>query len=294
MSIPSFQPGFRLIDGSDLNALVNLITLGAPLTFAGPNNTVQSAINQSVPGTVVVLAPGSYNEVVTIPRGAGPLYIYGNGPKGSVAIAPTAANSGAVVNNSDNVTFVNVGMAATGTGIALVNTGSRLRCYYCKLENDDATGKCAQMTLNTTAEHNATPRLKGNGADCLFRFCEFAWAASGLEMVCTSFGAVTELQIQDSWFHDLDTNHIMETVGSGGSAAVMFATLKIQGNTFQRDEAGTEPAKYILLNGSNANTGIVNGNWFTTALAGGKNLVSTALLWVSNYHTGGISGAQPS
>lgn len=294
MSIPFFQPGFRLTDGSDLNALVALISLGAPLSFAGPNRTVQVAINQSVPGTVVVLAPGSYDEVVTIPRGAGPLFIVGQGPKGSVAIAPTAANSGAVVNNSDDVTFVNVGMAAVGTGIAIVNTGSRLRCYSCKLENDDGTGKAAQMTLNTTAEHNAVPRLKGNGADCLFEDCEFAWAASGLEMVCTSFGAVTELQIVDSWFHDLDTNHIMETVGSGGAAGVMYRTLKVQGCTFQRDEAGTEPAKYILLNGANTNTGIVNGNWFTTALAGGKNLVSTALLWVSNYHTGGISTGQPS
>jgi len=273
---------------------VSLMTLNQPVNFVGPNKSFQQAINQSVPGTVIVAASGSYSETVTIARGKGPLTLVCPGPKGSCAIAPTSSNAGALINNSDDITLINIGQAAVGTGKALVNTGSRLREFLCKLENDDGTGLCAQMTLNTVAQHDATPRLKGNGGDCLFSGCEFAWAASGIELVCTDYGAVTELQLVDSLFHDMDTKHIYETVGSGGSAAVMFASLLIDSCRFMRNEAGTEPTNYIDLNGSNANSGMVSRSSFATALAGGKNLVSTALLWVSNYHTGGVSGAQPS
>jgi hypothetical protein len=148
------------------------------------------------------------------------------------------------------------------------------------------------MTLGTVAQHAA--HTKGNGADCLFESCEFAWAASGVELVCTDYGSVTELQIVNCWFHDLDTKHIYETVGSGGSAAVMYKTLLLQGNVHMKDEAGTAPTDYVLLNGNNGNTGLMTGCVFPQALAGGKVLVSTALVVAGCFFTGGISTAQPS
>lgn len=291
-SVPSFVPGFRLIDGSDLNQMVALMTLNRPVNFAGSNRSIQSCVDQSVPGTVIVVPPGSYNETVTIARGKGPLIFYGTNPR-ACSIAPTTTDAGAVVCNSDQITFINIGMAANGTGKALVNTGSRVWLYGCKLENDDGTGECAQMTLNTVAEHAASPRLKGNGADCRFERCEFAWAASGIELVCTDYGAVTELQVVNCWFHDLDTKHIYETVGSGGAAGVMYASLLLQGNIHLKDEAGTAPTDYILLNGSNSNTGVMTGCVFPQAANGGKVLLSTALVAVGCYFTGGISTGQP-
>src|SRR5258705_546605 len=83
MTYPTFTPGFRLIDGSDLNALVSLITLGAPVSFGGPNRSAQAAVTGSVAGMVVSLAPGNYAETLVIPRSKGPITIVGAGPRGS-------------------------------------------------------------------------------------------------------------------------------------------------------------------------------------------------------------------
>jgi hypothetical protein len=280
-----FVNGTTGSDGNSGEADSPLATVGRALTLL----TSRSQIG------IVVIAPGSYDESITISRptaGSAVLTLVGAGPKGSVALAPTATNASALVNHADDVTLINVGLAAVGTGVALTNTGSRLRLFGCKLENDDGTGKCAQMTLGTVAQEAAGTR--GNGADCLLSACEFAWAASGIELVCTDYGAVTELQVVNCWFHDLDTNHIYETVGSGGSAAVMFATLRLSGNIHQTNEAGTAPAKYVLLNGDNANSGLLCGCTFPQAANGGKVLLSTALVNVGTFFTGGISTGQPS
>lgn len=280
----------------DANGGAANIVLGQDNAFL----TVQAAINAALlagnhPATII-LAPGSYDEAVTIPRTSSisraRITLYGAGPKGSVAIHPTATNAVALTNDCDDVTLINVGLNTNGTGKALVNTGSRLRMFGCKLENDDGTGECAQMTLQTVAQRTAG--TKGNGADCLLYGCEFAWAASGIEIVCTDEGAVTELQIVDCWFHDLDTKHIYETVGSGGAAGVMYASLRLQGNIHQTDEAGTAPTDYVLLNGDNANSGIMTGCAFPEAINAGKVLLSTKLIAVGCFFTGGINAAQPS
>lgn len=260
-------------------------------------NTAQRAINAALLtyGASVMLMPGSYDEALTIPRpttGSAALVIQGVGPKGSVGIAPTATNASGLVNDADDVTLINVGLAAVGTGVALVNTGSRLRAFGCKLENDDGTGSCANMTLGTVAQEAAG--TKGNGADCLLQGCEFAWAANGLIMTCTDYGAVTELQIVDGWFHDMDTKHITEAVGSGGSAAVTFASLLISGCRFSENEAGTAPTNYIDLNGDNANSGSLYGSYFPAAINGGKVLLGTGTIAIGCIFTGGINTAQPS
>jgi hypothetical protein len=258
--------------------------------------TVQRAVNAvgSQRGATIILAPGSYDEAVVISRptnGSLALTIQGMGGKGDVGIAPTATNAGALVNDADDVTLVNVGLAANGTGVALVNTGARLRLWGCKLENDDGTGSCADMTLGTVAQRAAG--TKGGGADCSLNGCEFAWAANGVIMTCTDYGAVTELQIRDGWFHDMDTKHITEAVGSGGSAAVTFASLLIAGCMFAENEAGVAPTNYIDLNADNANSGSIFGCYFPEAINGGKVLVGTGTIVVGSYFTGGINAAQP-
>jgi hypothetical protein len=293
-STPQFAPGLALQDGTALQQLANAISLGAPVNYCSSNRSIQSAVNQSVPGTIIVVAPGSYNETVTIPRGAGPLTIVAANGRNTAAIAPSTTNANALVNNSNDVTLLNMGLAANGTGKAFVNTGSQVRLLGCKLENDDGTGECAQLTLNTVVEHNATPRIYGNGADVRFEGCEFAWAADGIELVCTDWGAVTELQVVNCWFHDLDGKHIYETVGSGGSAGVMYASILLQNNVHSKDEAGTAPTDYILLNGDNANTGLMTGCVFPQVLAGGKVLLSTALICVGCFFIAGLSTTQPS
>ncbi len=258
--------------------------------------TAQRAIDAALGtyGASVMLMPGSYDEALTIDRpsaGSAALVIQGCGPKGSVGIAPTAVNAGALVNDADDVTLLNVGLGANGTGVALVNTGARLRAFGCKFENDDGTGSCASMTLGTVAQRAA--HTKGGGADCLLQGCEFAWAANGIIMAGTDYGAVTELQIADCWFHDMDTKHITEAVGSGGSAAVTFASLLISGCRFSENEAGTAPTNYVDVNADNANSGSLFGCTFPAAINGGKVLVGTGTIAVGCFFTGGVNAAQP-
>jgi hypothetical protein len=272
--------------------------IGTDTRFIQPDYPlIQSGINALGDyGGTLLIQPGSYDEAVAIVRSstttAAPICLVGMGNKGSCAIETQTADLDALTNDRDNVTLINLGLAALGTGKALVNTGSRFQAWGSKMENDDGTGECAQMTLGTVAQRAA--HTKGGGADCLLASCEFAWAASGIEIVCTDYGAVTELRIINSLFHDLDTNHIYETVGSGGSAGVMYATLLLQGNTHMKDEAGTAPTAYVLLDGDNANTGVMTQCVFPQAVNGGLVLLSTALVSVCNFFTGGISTAQPS
>lgn len=262
--------------------------------------TIQRAVDAVVAaakqGCVIIVAPGSYDETVTVTRSSSftraYLTIVGMGPEREAAIAPTTTDAGAFVNHCDNVTMINMGCEANGTGTAVVNSGSRFRAFNCKWENDDGTGLSCDLQVGTVAQRAAGTR--GSCSDVHLNNVEFCWSASGLNLTCSDYGAVTELNVEGCKFHNMDTNHIMETVGAGGAAAVMFAALRIHNCTFLRNESGVEPTAYILLNGDNANNGMVSSCWFPTALAGGKNLVSTALLWIGNYHIAGIGGAQPS
>ena len=80
----------------------------------------------------------------------------------------------------------------------------------------------------------------------------------------------------------------------GWHIAKEIGRLDIGQCVFLRQEDGTEPTAYILLNDDNGNKGVVWGCTFPSALAGGKNLVSTGLIWTGNLHTGGHSTTQPS
>lgn len=296
--VPIFSGGTPFGPNGSTNLFVDPANglAGNTGAFDNPLATIQAAIDLSRPGGTIGLAPGEYDEVVVIARDGGiadalnNLTIYGYGGRGSAYIATSTTNGVALTNHSDDLTLINVGLDGDGTGAGLINTGSRLRAYGCKIEGDDIA---CQMTLGTVAQEAAGTR--GRGADCLFdQNCEFAWAAQGLLITCTDYGAVTELQIANSNFHDNSAAAIDESVGAGGSAAVLFQGLRINNCIFNDLEDGTAPTAFILLNDDNANSGIVTQCAFPSAINGGKNLVSTALHWVSNYHTGGISTGQPS
>lgn len=261
-----------------------------------PFATIQAAIDVLTPGAgdVVYIAPGDYDEALVIERpttndGSMRATLIGNGPKGAIAVATSTADASGLVNDADDVTLINVGLGADGTGSAILNTGSRLRLYGCKLEGGAFS---ATMTLGTVVQEAAG--TKGNGADCLLQNCEHAWSADGLQIMCSDFGAVTELQVVGNWFHDVDGQHVLETIGSGGSAGVMFASLLLSGNIHANNESGVAPSEYIALNGDNANSGILTGSYFPAAIDDTLVLLSTALICVGCYFTGGISNAQPS
>jgi hypothetical protein len=266
--------------------------------LADPNNgiygTITAAIAVANAGDVILVAPGAYDESPTVGRtgadGAAMnnLQIIGLGGRGSVFIEPSTEDASGLTVHADDVTIVNIGCAGEDetSAVALTVTGARFRAYGCKLE-----GGLTQLVLGpgTVAEEAAGTR--GDGADALFVDCEFCWGTNGVVLTASDFGAVTQARFRNCKFHNLTAAAFEE---AGGTVSIRFRNLDIEDCTFDDLEGGTAPTKYISLNDDNGNDGIVTNCRFPTAINSGLNLVSTALHWVSNFHTGGVSTAQPS
>lgn len=251
--------------------------------------TIQAAVDQAQAGDTIYVEPGEYDEAVTIPRALSNLTLVGVGGRGAVMVAPSATNATALTIEADDVTVRNIGCDGDGTGSGLVNRGRRTRVEESKIEGG-AVG--LKLTLGTAAQIAAGTH--GKGDDVWIVDCEICWNTKGVELVCTDYGAVTQVRFRGCTFHDNTAADFEESNGSGGSTSVRYRDLDIGDCVFLRQEDGTEPTAYILLNDDNGNKGVVHGCVFPSALAGGKNLVSTGLIWAGNFHTGGISTGQPS
>jgi len=259
--------------------------------ISGAYATIQDAVDDAVAGDRILVAPGAYDETVTILRAQSNLTIVGMGGRGAVFIEPSTEDAGGMVCHADDVTLVNVGVAGEDetSAVALLVTGSRFRAYGCKLE-----GGLTQLALGPGTVILEDAGTQGRGADALFDDCEFAWGTNGVVLTASDFGAVTQARFRGCKFHNLTAAAFEESNGSGGSASVHYRNLEISDCTFDDIEGGAAPTKYLSLNDDNGNDGIVTNCRFPTAINSGLNLVSTALHWVSNFHTGGVSTAQPS
>jgi hypothetical protein len=285
--VPTNVGRYLFVTGSNGSDGNRGITLGRG--FA----TIQKAVDSANAGTTILVAPGAYDETVTISRTAAHsgLTIMGLGGRGAAYIEPSTEDAGGMVVHADDVRLVNLGVAGEDatSAVALTVTGSRFRAYECKFE-----GGAKQLVLGPGTVAQEEAGTHGNAGDALFSDCEFCWGTDGIHLTCTDYGAVTQGRFERCRFHNLSGKHITETVGSGGSAAVTFQNITVHQCTFDDLDDGTAPTNYIDLNGNNANTGVVSCSVFPTAINSGLNLVSTAMHWVSNFHTGGISTGQPS
>lgn len=255
-----------------------------------PLETIQAAVDAAVAGDVIYIAPGEYDEAVTIAAAKSNLTLIGAGGRGAAYIAPSATNATALTVHAEDVTIVNVGCEGDGTGRGATVTGRRFRAQGCKFEGG---AEALRIGPGTVAQEAAGTH--GDAADGLLEDCEFAWSDVGLMIAASDFGAVTQLAVRRCKFHNLPDAAVTE-VGAGGgvTASIQFRNLEIADCVFDDEEDGTAPTAFILLNDDNTNTGLVARCAFPTAINSGDNLVSTALHWVSNYHTGGVSAAQPS
>lgn len=254
--------------------------------------TITQALTKAVAGDFIFVAPGQYDESPTLTRTThNNVTIVGLGGRGAAFIQPTTEDANGLTCHADDVTIVNLGCAGedTTSAAALTVTGSRFRAYGCKFEQG-----LDQLVIGPGTVAQVSAGTEGKAGDCLFDDCEFAWGTNGVNITCTDYGGATQIFFQNCRFHNLTASSFKETVGSGGSAAVMYFNLQIWNCIFDAAEDGTVPTKWLSLNGNNANTGVVSGCRFPTAINSGKNLVSTKLIWTGNFHTGGISAAQPS
>lgn len=258
-----------------------------------PLATIAEAITAAASGDVIFVAPGDYTDELTIPVGKSNLTILGAARRGSVYVSVTGAVT-ALTNNANGTRLINITIEGdeTAGSIGLLNRGRGLRYSVGRILNLET---CAQFTLGTPTEVDAG--TYGDGSDTLCEDVEFSWATDGVDLVgVTDVGVgdfgTTQNYFRRCTFHNLSNSSFKET--PLGVATQSFRDLEVSDCIFRRIEAGTEPTYYMLLNGSNSNSGMVTRCSFPTALAGGKNLVSTAVIWVSNYHTDGVSTTVPS
>lgn len=261
------------------------------LRYVAAGQLIQAAIDEAAAGDTILIEPGSYTEQLTIARTKSNLTLISIGGRGAAFTEPTTEDAGGLICHADDVTIVGLGIAAEDdtSAASMLITGSRFRGYGMKVE-----GGADQVVIGPGTVAQEAAGTHGVGADWLFEDCEFCWGTDGIVLTCTDYGAVTQGRIRRSLFHNLSGKHLTEAVGSGGAAAVAFQNIWVEECVFSPSDAGDLPTNFIDLNGDNANTGVVARCVFPTAIDSAKNLVSTAMLWVSNYHTGGISTGQPS
>src|SRR3990167_9681950 len=244
---------------------------------------------------VIYLKPGASAGAFPIPSSATVtgITLVGAGPRGSVFLSGTGATT-TLTNDAERTTLLNISIEGdeTGGSIGLLNRGRGLRYKVGRILNVET---CAKFTLGTPTE--VTAGTYSDGSDTLCEDVELSWATNGIDLVGVTDAGVGDFGTTQNYFrrcvfHNLSAAAVTET--PLGGAAQSFRDLELSDCIFRRVEAGTEPTKYLDLDGSNSNTGIVTRCAFPTALAGGKNLVSTAVIWTGNYHTSGISNGVPS
>lgn len=258
-----------------------------------PYATIQKAVNLATRGSTIMVAPGAYDETVTISRtdAHSQMTIVGMGGRGAAYIEPSTEDAAGMLVHADDVTLVNLGVAAEDdtSAVSLTVTGSRFRAIGCKIE-----AGADQLVIGPGTVAQEAAGTHGVGSDFILRDCEFAWGTDGIVLTCTDYGAVTNGRIENCHFHNVTGKCVTEAVGSGGTASITFRNIVVDGCTFDDAEDGTAPTNYIDLNGDNGNTGVVSRCVFPAASNGGKVLLSTAMHCVGCFFTGGISTGQPS
>lgn len=103
--------------------------------------TIAAAITAASAGDTIYIAPGSYDEQVTVSKAK--LTLVGSGNRGTVSVAPSASNPTAVKVTVDDVTLINIGCEGDGTGGGLHLQGDvdRFRAYGCKIEGGTFAAK---------------------------------------------------------------------------------------------------------------------------------------------------------
>lgn len=260
---------------------------------AGPSRrytTIQAAVAAANPKDQIFIEPGEYAENVVIPYAKSNIALVAMGGRGSVAIQ-ALTDGVAITNHARDVTLVNIGGEGDGTGGGLLNTGRRFRAYGCKFEGG---ANAVIASLGTVDQITALTHDKGD--DILLEDCEIAYSDVGVLLRASDYGAVTQAFFKQCYFHSLPNASFEESDGTGGSAAVHYRGLLIDGCRFGAADEETDalPTKWISLDDDNANSGLMTDCRFPDILAGGRNLMSTKLLSIGNYFVAGIGGAQPS
>lgn len=238
--------------------------------------TIQEAVDNAAEFDTIHIAPGAYDETVTISTNN--LTIIGEGGRGGAYIEPSTSGAEGMQVAADDITIINLGIAGdSAADYALnLNSAARFRAYECKIEGVDGT-----VLLIDGTDTDQT-------ADALFQDCEFAWGYSAVVFDDSSYGYPTQIRFRNCWFHNMTTACMALATGGG------VANLEVTDCVFDAQEDGTEPTDYIVINRA-GDSGIFSGNRFATATnATGVLTIAADIQWVANATEAGWSSARPS
>ena len=280
---------------------------GNPGTVALPMRTLQAAVNRAINaspgGSCIAAGPGQYNETVTIPRTVtvadgsvrqvSNVVLVGLGGRGAAFIENDTVGGEGLTVHADNVTLVNLGVAGEATADWSVRvTGSRFRAHGCKFEgNEGVAAGNGQFVFGPGTAAEVAANTAGRGGDGALYDCEICWGARGVVVQSSTFGAATQLLLQDVRYHDLTAVHVGENdVGAIGAGRAIW----MLANTFDRDESGAAPTDWVDLD-SAGSTGLIAQSRFSSAAAPATGVVQLAagVLYVTNYSEAGQTVARP-
>ena len=264
---------------------------GTSLDF--PLKTIQRAVNLAVSRDAIFIAPGAYNETVTVAFAKSELIIAGLGGRGAAFIEPSAVGAEGLEVRGNDVTLINLGVASEDTAdFSLRVFGARFRAFGCKFEGNDAAGAGnGQVVIGPGTVAQIAALTHGKGADFLFEDCEICWGTNGFVNQSSDFGAVTQGLLRNCHFHNLTTVHVGENDIAAIGAVRNFEAI---GCTFDLAEDGSAPTDFIDLN-SVGSTGLIAHCSFASAAAPAAGVVQLAagVLYVTNYSEAGQTVARP-
>lgn len=236
--------------------------------------TIQAAVDAASAGDVIWVAPGQYDETVTVDTA---VTIIGNGPRGSAYIEPETAEAEGMLVTADDVTLKNLGVAGDSDADYALKVGAttdapaRFRAEGCKFEGPDGTVVVLQ-----------------GAADVRIEDCEFAWGGSGLLFDNNDDGFCTQVTVSECLFHNLTD------VGVGLAADGGVLNLNLRDSVFDNAEDGTAPTDYVKVDRA-GDTGVLSGNRFArTTNEADVITLADGILYVANETEAGITTARPS
>ena len=255
-------------------------------SFDHPLATIQAAVDAAAAGDMIFIAPGDYDEAVTITDADIIVYI-GCGGRGNVAVVPSATDgvaitiSGTAANRAQDITLINVGGEGNGTGGGLYVYGNirRIRAIGCKFE-----GGAFATKLESTAA--------GSVGDTQFRDCEFAWTTTALHLTVSGAGdPVTNVYVKGCLFHNFTADGVL-------TSATFADGLWIDDNVFANQEGGTEPTQFLDIDDAGTTGFVCNNVFATTVFSTAKFAIAAGVIFANNVsqaenpsaNVGGTSG----
>jgi hypothetical protein len=230
-----------------------------------PYQTIQAAVNAASAGDVILIAPGEYDEDVTISTAQ--LTIVGAGPRHSVRVTGIATGSGGTatamtVAGASDVNLLNLNLEGRAGGGGLLTTGQirRLQVTACKLHG----GTNALEFRSASGAQVVDVRVEG---------CVLANATNGLNITYSGGDAGHQIYVRDCLFQKIVTDCVVQNGATHD--------ITIQGSTFTAVD-GTEPTQFLDIDDVGT-TGLVADNFFhTTVFSTAKFAIAAGVLFAGN------------